>query len=78
MTTDPWKQMREQMPVVANASYLDHAAVAPLSGPAADRVIRWNQEAAEQGDLVWPKWAAEVEGIRETCLLYTSPSPRDS
>ncbi|MCH2611185.1 MAG: aminotransferase class V-fold PLP-dependent enzyme [Pirellulales bacterium] len=58
--------MREQMPVVANASYLDHAAVAPLSGPAADRVIRWNQEAAEQGDLVWPKWAAEVEGIRQT------------
>ena len=33
MTTDPWKQMREQMPVVAHASYLDHAAVAPLSGP---------------------------------------------
>lgn len=58
--------MREQMPVVANASYLDHAAVAPLSGPAAKRVTLWNQEASEQGDLVWPKWAAEVENVRQT------------
>ena len=66
MTDDRWEQMRAQMPVVTNVSYLDHAAVAPLSGPASERITRWNTEACELGDLVWPNWAGEVEQVRRT------------
>ena len=54
------------MPIVESAGYFDHAAVAPLSGPAADRLQRYAADLAHSGDLVWPDYAAEIEQCRET------------
>ena len=52
------------MPVVDRWAYLDHAAVAPLSRPAVEAIGRFSTEASEQGDTLWPDWAAELEGLR--------------
>ena len=44
--------MRECMPIAEQFAYFDHAAVAPLSGRAANAMATWLQQAAEQGDAV--------------------------
>lgn len=53
------------MAITASWVYLDHAAVGPLSGPAADALRRYADEAEQQGDTVWPTWAARSENLRQ-------------
>jgi len=43
---------------------LDNAAVAPISTPAQQAIATWVRQATEEGDTVWPQWAAAIEGIR--------------
>ncbi len=59
-----WTWLRQQMPVHSRWGYFDHAAVAPLPEPTRAALRRWLDEAAEQGDVAWPRWAAEVERVR--------------
>lgn len=56
--------LRAQMPVVKTWSYFDHAAVAPLSRPAATAIQTWGNQAASEGDTVWPQWDRRIEEIR--------------
>jgi cysteine desulfurase / selenocysteine lyase len=56
-----WQKFRETMPVAQRWAYFDHAAVAPLSGPARDALSAWATQATEQGDAVWPLWDRRVE-----------------
>ena len=56
--------MRATMPIAEQFAYFDHAAVAPLSSRAANAMSTWLQQAAEQGDTLWPQWASEVEDAR--------------
>jgi len=65
VTNDPWQWWRRQMPVTRRWAYFDHAAVAPLSQPAADAITELTRQAAEEGDTVWPKWARRVEQLRQ-------------
>ncbi|QDT69485.1 Cysteine desulfurase [Planctomycetes bacterium MalM25] len=70
-TTDPTiaatrQRVRDQMPITAKWAYFDHAAVAPLSGPATEAVRDWIAEASQEGDTVWPRWAARLEQTRRT------------
>ncbi len=60
------EQLRQQMPVTTRFAYFDHAAVAPLTAPAASAINRWTMEALEQGDVPWPTWALAVEQLRTT------------
>ncbi len=46
------RQLREAMPVTEKWAYFDHAAVAPISSPAAEVLLSWLREAAEEGDTV--------------------------
>ena len=55
---------RSDMPVSRNYTYLDHAAVAPLSLPAQEAITELAAQAATAGDIHWPKWAAQVEELR--------------
>lgn len=64
IAADPWKWWRSQMPVTQNWAYLDHAAVAPLTTGAARAMVDFAAEASQQGDTLWPQWAAEVDGLR--------------
>jgi selenocysteine lyase/cysteine desulfurase len=54
------------MPIAAQWAYFDHAAVAPLSGPAATALSTFAQQAACLGDTVWPQWAGTVEHLRRS------------
>jgi cysteine desulfurase/selenocysteine lyase len=59
-----WQRFRAQMPVTSKWAYFDHAAVAPLPAPTREAIGRWVQQAAEEGDTVWPQWNQRVEACR--------------
>ena len=40
-----WTAFRSEMPVARQWAYFDHAAVAPLSGPAGQAIAAWNEDA---------------------------------
>lgn len=61
---EPWQALRAQMPVARRWAYFDHAAVAPLSGPAHDTLCAWAADNAENGDAHWPTWSRRVEQVR--------------
>lgn len=56
--------MRNQMPITEQIAYFDHAAVAPVSGPAGEAIQHWLKQATELGDTVWLEWAKGVEETR--------------
>lgn len=66
MAAEPWAWWRSRMPVAETYAYFDHAAVAPLSGPAADAIATYTRQAATQGDAVWPQWSAKMDQLRRT------------
>jgi selenocysteine lyase/cysteine desulfurase len=53
------------MPVAEPWAYFDHAAVAPLSKPAAEAVRGWCDEAVGDGDTRWPEWSRHAEATRD-------------
>jgi len=57
-------RLRKAMPITKNWAYFDHAAVAPISGPAAEVLQEWLAEAAEHGDTKWPDWARQLSETR--------------
>ena len=65
LAESPWEWWRSQMPIADKWAYFDHAAVGPLSGPAAAAMRRFADEASELGDTVWPTWAARTEQLRD-------------
>jgi cysteine desulfurase/selenocysteine lyase len=65
LVPDPdWEAFRRRMPVARRWAYFDHAAVAPLSGPAQESLTAWTNDVAENGDAHWPAWAARLEQVR--------------
>lgn len=58
------QRLREQMPVTKKWAYFDHAAVAPLSAPARSALFTWLEQAADEGDTVWPDWARQLQDTR--------------
>jgi cysteine desulfurase/selenocysteine lyase len=65
------------MPVTAKWAYFDHAAVAPLSGPARDRLTAWAAEAALEGDTNWLAWDRGVETTRRTAATLIGATPEE-
>ncbi|NIL98093.1 MAG: aminotransferase class V-fold PLP-dependent enzyme [Planctomycetales bacterium] len=62
--TPDWDAFRRQMPVAERLAYLDHAAVAPISGPACEAVVAWAEQAAVHGATVWSDWNRRVQAVR--------------
>jgi cysteine desulfurase/selenocysteine lyase len=67
---------RDLMPVASRWAYFDHAAVAPLPQPARQAIAQWLDEAAEEGDTVWPRWAKRMESLRGTAadMIHADPA----
>ncbi len=70
MTSSPpqvadWSWLRQNMPVHRRWAYFDHAAVSPLPQLARQALQVWLDEATEQGDTAWPRWARQVEQVRQ-------------
>lgn len=68
-----WENYRHlYFPISKKWSYFDHAAVSPLCQPASDAIQRWNIQATEEGDTVWPQWAERVEQVRSTAAALVN------
>jgi selenocysteine lyase/cysteine desulfurase len=59
------QQLRAAMPVTEKWAYFDHAAVAPLTAPAAAAMRENVRQALEEGDTAWPEWARGLRRTRE-------------
>lgn len=59
-----WRQYRDQFPVTERLIYLNHAAVAPLTRPAAEAMQHLAADALEFGSLHYDQWLDTYEGLR--------------
>ncbi len=69
------EQLRSQMPVSRTVAYFDHAAVAPLTAPAAQAIADYAAQARDQGDLPWLDWSATVARLRTDAASLLGASP---
>ncbi len=60
-----WTAFRSDMPVARQWSYFDHAAVAPLSGPAGQAIAAWNEDAIANGDAFYSGWMRQLNEARQ-------------
>ncbi len=68
--SDCWAEFRRQMPVTKKWAYFDHAAVAPISGPARSAMMEWADDIAENGDAYWGQWRKRVEEVRKLSARF--------
>src|SRR5262249_31284876 len=70
-----WNSLRSQIPVARRWAYFDHAAVAPLSGPAQAALAEWAADLTENGDVHNRRWTERVEEVRRLAgqLLHADP-----
>jgi selenocysteine lyase/cysteine desulfurase len=72
-----WTSLREQFPVTRRWAYFDHAAVAPLSGPAQQALVEWAADMADNGDVHEPSWFRRVNEVRELAARLLNADPLD-
>ncbi|NND97582.1 MAG: aminotransferase class V-fold PLP-dependent enzyme [Pirellulaceae bacterium] len=65
------------MPITDQYAYLDHAAVGPLSGPAATAIEQFAVQASTKGDTLWPQWAARIETLRRDMADWIQADPAE-
>lgn len=70
-----WVEFRDEMPICRRWAYFDHAAVAPLSGPASDALCRYARDMSQNGDVSESFWMGEIRRVRELAgqLLNSDP-----
>lgn len=68
---------RHAMPVTERWAYFDHAAVAPLPRPAAEKMQRFAVECALEGDTLWPTWSAGAEEARRSAARLINADPTE-
>ena len=59
-----WERYADQFPVRERLIYLNHAAVAPLSKPAADAMKHLADDCLQFGSLHYDQWLAAYDGVR--------------
>lgn len=64
IATGDWADFRRQMPVAGQWAYFDHAAVAPMSGPAYAALAQWAEDATLNGSANYPAWSRRIEHLR--------------
>ena len=77
LIASPWDWWRDQMPITNRWSYLDHAAVGPLSGPAAAAIRDFAEQAEKLGDTVWPQWNTNLDRLRKNIAELLGASHRE-
>jgi selenocysteine lyase/cysteine desulfurase len=65
------------MPISRQWAYLDHAAVAPLSGPAHEALAAWASDATANGSVNYPAWTRRVEGVRTLTADMIGAAPEE-
>src|SRR5215470_13985787 len=72
-----WTSLREQFPVTRRWAYFDHAAVAPLSGPAQRAVVEWTADMTDNGDVHEPLWFRRTNEVRGLAGRLLNADPLD-
>lgn len=57
-------RLRQEMPVTATFSYLDHAAVAPIPARSSAAIHQFADQSTHEGDTRWLDWAAAASQTR--------------
>ena len=70
-----WSAFRAEMPVTRRWAYFDHAAVAPLSGPARQSLVQWSEDATTNGDAFYPPWMEQIEETRRRAARLIGAEP---
>jgi cysteine desulfurase/selenocysteine lyase len=70
-----WTRFRNELPITRRWAYFDHAAVAPLSGPAQRALSAWAADLADNGEIHDSDWRRRVEEVRRRAgvLLHCDP-----
>ncbi|MEX2118402.1 MAG: aminotransferase class V-fold PLP-dependent enzyme [Pirellulales bacterium] len=73
---EDWQSLRDQMPLADTWACFDHAAVAPISGPARDVMAAWANDLAENGAANSAAWGRRLEETRRrgASLLGADPA----
>ncbi len=69
------ERFRAEMPVCREWNYFDHAAVAPLSAPAAQAIKGWLEQATNTGDVHWLEWSRRSEELRKLAARLVNAVP---
>ena len=72
-----WELFRRQMPVARQWAYFDHAAVAPLSGPARQALAQWAEDATDHGAAHYADWSRRVEHLRTSAAKLIGAMPEE-
>jgi cysteine desulfurase / selenocysteine lyase len=76
-TSVDWAEFRRQMPVVERWSYLDHAAVSPLTAGAMDALSYWAKDAARNGTAHYPSWTDQIDELRRLAAGMIAAEPEE-
>jgi selenocysteine lyase/cysteine desulfurase len=77
VATADWDFFRRQMPIAGQWAYFDHAAVAPLSGPAHEALTQWAADATTSGSAHYPLWMRQVEAARTRAAEMIGAAPEE-
>jgi selenocysteine lyase/cysteine desulfurase len=69
--------LRNAMPVTRRWAFLDHAAVAPLSGPAQRALLEWAAYMTDNGGVRIQRWVDRVEEVRRLAARLLNADPLD-
>lgn len=72
-----WSGLRIEFPVTREWAYLDHAAVAPLSGRAQQALRVWADDVAVNGEIHEQRWVRRVEEVRRLAGQLLGAEPHD-
>src|SRR6516162_598582 len=72
-----WERYAHQFPVRERLVYLNHAAVAPLSRPAAEAMQWLAQDCLEYGSLHYDRWLAAYDGLRAAAAKLVNSDPSE-
>src|SRR5437588_10524224 len=72
-----WEALRQEFPVTRRWAFFDHAAVAPLSGPAQRALVEWAADVADNGGVHEPLWVRRVNEVRGLAGRLLNADPLD-
>jgi cysteine desulfurase / selenocysteine lyase len=72
-----WTALRDEFSVTRQWAFLDHAAVAPLSGRAHRALLEWAAYMTDNGGVRLHRWARRVEEVRGLAARLLNADPLD-
>jgi cysteine desulfurase/selenocysteine lyase len=71
-----WPALRAPFPVTESWAFLDHAAVAPLSGPACAALLEYADDTSKHGVAHSVRWLKRIEEVRSLAarLIHAEPA----